>query len=83
MDNIVLTLEQLGPVLQGIRREHRLTQAAAAALVGLLSKTISGLESSPGKHSVESLFRLLSALELQMVLRPKPSASSPRRRAEW
>ncbi len=83
MDQIVLTMEHLGPILQGLRRERRVTQRAAAARVGLLPKTISGLESSPGRHSVESLFRLLSALELQMVLRPKPAAGSPRRRAEW
>lgn len=70
------TPEQLAAVLRGQRQASKLTQKQAAALVGLLPKTISGLESDPERNSVGSLYKLLSALGLELVLQPKASMSS-------
>jgi len=53
------------------------------APVGLLPKTISALESSPERSSVESLFKLLSTLELELVLRPKSSDTDQPTSPEW
>jgi HTH-type transcriptional regulator/antitoxin HipB len=74
------TPEQLASVLRGQRRAIRLTQKQAAALVGLLPKTISALESDPERGSVGSLYKLLSALGLELVLMPKAGATST---SEW
>ena len=71
MEYPVNTLAQTAHVLRGRRKAKKLTQKTAAESVGLLPKTVSALESSPGRSSLESLFKLLSALDLEMVLRVK------------
>jgi HTH-type transcriptional regulator/antitoxin HipB len=65
------TPRQLGQVLKGQRRAQQLTQKQAAQLVGLLPKTISKLELATETATIESLFKLLSALELELVVRSK------------
>lgn len=77
MDHPIRTPAQLTSVLRSIRSERGLTQGDAAARVGLRQKTISLIETDPSRSSVGSLFRLLSALDLELVVRPK-SAGSPR-----
>lgn len=78
MDYTIHTPGQLAQVLRGQRMAQGLTQKAASEPVGLLAKTISKLEAKPESSSVASLFKLLSALNLELVLRPK--AGSP---TEW
>lgn len=65
------TPEQLAIVLRGQRRARKLTQKQAADLVGLLPKTISAMESEAERASVGTLYKLLSALDLELVLQPK------------
>lgn len=62
-----------------------MTQQAAAARVGLLPKSISLLEHAPERSSVESLFKLLSALGCELVVRPKSPLddASESRTSEW
>ncbi len=67
----VRTSQQLSMVLQGCRKQANLTQKEAAAKVGMLPKTISSFETNPDGVSIASLFKLLSALDLEMVLQPK------------
>jgi len=81
MESFVHNAQQLAAALKNRRKEKRLTQKEAASRVGLLPKTVSGLESHPEKSSVESLFKLLAVMELELVLRPKNEQSiSPE---EW
>ena len=72
MDTIVFTPRQLGQVLKGQRVSRHLTQREAADTVGLLPKTISRLERTTDTAKVESLFKLLSALQLELVVRSIP-----------
>jgi len=65
------TTTQLGQILRGQRKTRKKTQASVAATVGLLPKTVSRLELATESATVESLFKLLSALELEMVIRSK------------
>jgi HTH-type transcriptional regulator/antitoxin HipB len=80
MDFTAHTPKQLGNVLRGQRKAMKKSQAEAAATVGLLPKTISKLEQHPNTASVESLFKLLSALQLELVVRERPREPSGR---EW
>ena len=66
----ILNAEQLGKVLKGYRRDKKLTQTEVGGTVGLLQKTVSKLEREPQTTSIESLFKLLSALELEIMLKP-------------
>jgi HTH-type transcriptional regulator/antitoxin HipB len=83
MQTTVFTLKQLAAVLKARRKALKLTQKDIAALVGLLPKTVSALETDPGRCSVESLRLLLVALKLELTLSPKDESSSMVHRAEW
>jgi HTH-type transcriptional regulator/antitoxin HipB len=82
MGDIVRTPRQLAQVLRAWRKGKKLTQLVAGKNVGLLPKTISALEQKPEGSSIASLFRLLSALDLELVVREK-AASRHRTDPEW
>ncbi len=65
------TPSQLGAVLRGQRKKRKLTQADAGANVGLRQNAVSTIEADPGHSSVGRLFKLLSALDLELVVRDK------------
>ncbi|MFL6624003.1 MAG: helix-turn-helix domain-containing protein [Sulfurifustis sp.] len=83
MEFIVRTPSQLGDALKAGRAAKKLTQQEAGGRVGLLPKTISALESKPERSSVESLLKLLSALDLELVLREKSRQPKASRTSEW
>ncbi len=85
MSYTVHTLEQLGPVLKGLRKEQNLTQKEIGAIVDMLPKTVSKLELEPGTATIESLFKLLSALQLEVVLQSRQQELSTGERStrEW
>lgn len=69
--------------LRDERRRRGLSQAKVGDLVGLRQGTVSKFESMPEKMQLDTLFRLLSALELELavkskgcIVRKKSSASS-------
>ncbi len=71
MDYTAYTPRQLGQTLRGQRKSQQLTQIDAAKVVGLLPKTVSKLELATETATIESLFKLLSALQLELVVRPR------------
>ena len=83
MDYLIRTPAQLGDALKARRLTKGVTQKETAKLVGLLPKTISALESTPERSSVESFLKLLSALELELVLREKSTKRKTSRTSEW
>ncbi|HHU37448.1 MAG TPA: helix-turn-helix domain-containing protein [Treponema sp.] len=74
MNYLVLTESQLGAALKNRRKELGLTQVETGQKVGLLPKTISALEANPERASIASLLKLISALNLELTLSPKPQA---------
>lgn len=79
------TPDQLAAVLRGQRQALGLTQKDAGAQVGLLQKTVSALETDPAGSSLASLYKLLSALKLDLVLEPRQAEAedSHAPRSEW
>ncbi|WP_113906820.1 helix-turn-helix domain-containing protein [Aliidiomarina celeris] len=59
--------------LRDERRRRDLSQAKVGDLVGLRQGTVSKFESMPEKMQLDTLFRLLSALELELAVKPKGS----------
>jgi HTH-type transcriptional regulator/antitoxin HipB len=62
-----------------------MTQKTAGSKVGLKQSTVSTIEADAARTSVESLYKLLSALGLELLIRDKQSdrtASSAKTR-EW
>ncbi len=80
MTQIIVTPSQLGQMLRRFRKEKKLSQASVASLVSLLPKTVSRLETRTESATVDSLFKLLSALELELTIQIKPNQSSD---LEW
>lgn len=68
MMQLIATEAQLAHALRSARKARGLSQAEAGRLVGLLPKTISALENHPGSASIDSLFKLLSALGLELEI---------------
>ena len=81
MNHTVFTPDQLGRVLRGHRKAAKRSQKSAAASVGLLPKTISKLEQATESATIGSLFKLLSALELELVVQPRPDETAAE--GEW
>jgi len=71
MDFPIKTPQQLGAVLKGFRRDRQLTQAEVGARVGLAQNAVSEIESDPGRSSVARVLKLLAALDVEVVLRPR------------
>lgn len=84
MESPVSTPRLLGEALRTARKGLGETQAEIAGRVGLLPKTVSALESNPGASSLSSLYKLLAALDLDLVLRPRRSGKGkPSTTGEW
>jgi len=79
-DYPVKTPQQLGAVLQGYRKTHKLTQAQVGARVRLPQKEISKLEMNPANTSLARVFKLLAALDLELVVRARGKNTQP---SEW
>lgn len=83
MESHVQTPSQLAVVLKSRRRMSGQTQVKAASRVGLLPKTVSALENRPGTVSLESLFKLLAALDLELVVRDRGGSRGTTSSEEW
>ena len=72
-ENLATSADQLGQILKGVRKDLGLTQEQLGRKVGLHQKEISKMENGMSRTSVDRLFRLLSALEFELVVRPRDS----------
>jgi HTH-type transcriptional regulator/antitoxin HipB len=77
-------VDQLAQVFRGVRKDRRMTQAMVAERIASLQSKVSAFEADPGKASVARLFRLLSVVRLELVLRDGTRASRrQRKKPEW
>ncbi len=67
--------EQLSALIKAYRKKHGLTQADIAQLVGLRVATISDFENKPQSCKLATLFKILAALQLQLDITPRTSAT--------
>ena len=87
MDLTLAFPEQLSQQLRSLRKARGLTQVQLATRMGVTQSRISAMESDATKLTAEQLFRVLSSLDVGLVLRmadlepqapavrPKPLAS--------
>ncbi|KLU17197.1 MULTISPECIES: helix-turn-helix domain-containing protein [Xenorhabdus] len=64
----ITTPKTLAAAIRDKRKKMKFTQKNAAELVGMKQSTVSAFENDPEKCKLETLFKLLSALELQLVI---------------
>jgi HTH-type transcriptional regulator / antitoxin HipB len=84
MENLVQTPAQLAAILRARRNLQGITQDEAGRRVGLMRKTVSALENNPGPSSIDTLFKYISTLDLELVLCDKESGGEvSTEQAEW
>lgn len=76
--NKALSPKILGQILKSTRCKKGLTQEQAGNLVGITQAMISRIERGESNARVDTLFRLLSSLELEMTLQPRAEVSENR-----
>jgi len=69
MDYVARTPSQLGAVLKSCRKRKFLSQSTAGAQVGLTQRTVSVIEADAARSGIDTLYKLLSALGLELVVR--------------
>jgi HTH-type transcriptional regulator/antitoxin HipB len=75
METIARTPLQLGNSIRERRRKLGLTQEQLAEKVGVRQRTISDVESA-GAARIDTLLRMLVALDLELLVRPRTKGSA-------
>jgi HTH-type transcriptional regulator/antitoxin HipB len=68
MEYHIRTLDQLRPILVGLRKQLGLSQMAVASLLGVSQQSYAKIEANPATTSVERLFKILSLLGGEIIL---------------
>jgi len=77
MDCIVYFADQLKQHLRSLRKARGLTQAQLAQRLGVVQSRVAAIESKPETISVEYLFKVLAALDVQLMLRDGQPLAQP------
>jgi HTH-type transcriptional regulator / antitoxin HipB len=75
-DQIARNEKQLGAILRRARKQAGLTQGALADHIHLRQATVSRLEAGEPALQLRTLMAALSALDLELVVRPRSKASA-------
>ncbi len=83
MQRKIISPESLGLVLREERKKKGWNQTELGMPVGIDQTTISKVEQGKPGTRLDTLFRLLSALDLDLVLQPKNLPSSKTSEEDW
>ena len=72
----ITNTKQLSAYLRDVRLDEKLSQTDVAKKVGIRQDTVSSFELKPESTKIETFFKLLSALELDITITPRNSNSS-------
>ena len=70
---IITSPKILSHVIREFRYNDNVSQTDIAKLAGIKQATISAFENTPESTKIETLFKILTALELELVVQPRPS----------
>lgn len=79
----IISPENLGAALREVRKQKGLNQTAAGKLVGIDQPTVSKVEQGSGGTQLDTLFRLLAALELEITIQPRDKAERGNEGDSW
>jgi len=75
---------ELSMLIKNQRKKLQLSQTGVGKLVGLKQKTISAIENTPDNVKLSTVFRVISALDLEMRTTPKKQSGTIKQWAdEW
>jgi HTH-type transcriptional regulator / antitoxin HipB len=75
MDQIIYSPKSLGIAIKRQRKAKNLSQKEAGNAFKLDQTTVSSMEQGASGTRLETLFRMLAALDLEMIIRPKKNIS--------
>jgi HTH-type transcriptional regulator/antitoxin HipB len=73
----------LGLIVRDARTKKGLSQTAAGKSVGIDQPTLSKIERGESNARIDTLFRLLAALDMEIILRPRNKASDQHEGDNW
>lgn len=82
MKQIVHSPESLGQFLQRVRKHKKLTQSEVGNNFKIDQTTLSSIEQGAKGTRVETLFRLLAALNLELIVQDKKS-DNDKKEVNW
>lgn len=83
MDQIIYSTKSLGTAIKRQRKAKKLTQKEAGDAFRLDQTTMSSIEQGAPGTRLETLFRALAALDLEMVIRPKQQNVPTKKGSSW
>lgn len=83
MEQRIYSEKALGSAIKRRRKQLGKTQTEAGEAFKLDQTTISSIENGAQGTRLETLFRLLSALNLEMIIRPKDELGDVSNDGEW
>lgn len=79
----VISPENLGQALRSERKQKGLSQKAVGHSVGMEQHTISKIEKGNPGTELNTLFRLLAALDLELTIQPRQKPSTENKGDAW
>ena len=76
MQNIVRTPKQAGAILRRIRRNSVISQGELGEKAGLWQETISKVENGAPGTRLETIFAILAALDLELIITPRSKSET-------
>ena len=80
---ILHSTQELAEYIRDCRKRQKLSQAEVGDRVGIKQATISSFENNPEGTKLETLFKLMSALDLELQVIPKEKAFNQGWQEEW
>ena len=75
-EHIARTEKQIGAIIRRLRKQGGLTQGTLGEQVHLRQGTVSRLEAGEPAIQLRTLMEVLTALDLELVIRPRSHGSS-------
>ena len=72
---VITTAKMLSHVIREFRYQGDLSQTDVAKLAGTTQARISAFENEPERTKLETLFKILAGLELELIVQPRKKAS--------
>ena len=72
---VITTAKMLSHVIREFRYQGDLSQTDVAKLAGTTQARISAFENEPERTKLETLFKILAGLELELIVQPRKKSS--------
>jgi len=71
MDHRIISTKNLGEALRAARKKKGMSQKQVGKSVGLDQPSMSKIERGESSARIDTLFRLLAALDLELIIQPR------------